>query len=173
MRRLPASKLRVAGKQPDGVLPCLASLSALQVLVVEFSAATLRRDDILSLQALTLLRELRIKGEADSDDECFEALAFDDADLLELLQGLPRLRHFEFTPEVLWSDDGPLLRLVGEVAPALEELSLYGRLNVQALSPSAASPALPRLQNLSITGIQLVMPPGVHYYEVVSVHYLE
>jgi hypothetical protein len=167
-------ELRVGGWHPDGVLPCLASLATLRVLVVDFGAATLRADDILALQALTRLSELRIKGEEeDYNDDVFEAPEFGDEDLLELLGGLTRLRRLEFIPEVCWSDDGPLLRLVGEVAPALEELSLYGHLNVQALDPGAVSPVFPRLGKLSLSGVELVMPPDTDETDLEAVRYLE
>jgi hypothetical protein len=166
--------LSVPGGAPHGVMRSVAAFAMLHVLVVDCSDATLRRADILALQALTKLCELRIRSKRNEiTDDIASAPDFQGQHLARLLRRLTRLRRFEFGPEADWDGDANLLRRVATAAPALEELALSGRHDIQALSPGEATPAFPCLEKFVIEGIDIVMPPGVDDDEVDCIQYLE
>ncbi len=154
-------ELHVRGsKHTSDFLPRLATLLTLKVLYVRVDAITLERDDLLSLEALTGLHELRINGENYHSSQIANAPEFAVGHLVRLLRSLPCLQRLEIYLEWDPFDDGSCLRRVGEAAPALEELKFWGWHCIQTLDPCAAAPLFPRLATLCLTGLQLQMPSG-------------
>jgi hypothetical protein len=158
--------LLVPGERSRDVLPTLGALAAtLQLVQLEFDADVgLHADDLRSLRALTQLRELVVQPPMNKTF-CFLVAApgFSGADLVHLLEGLPKLRRFVFGGVARWwkEDDGRLLQRVGLAAPLLEELGLAGSYSVQALEPGTPTPAFPCLRSLILCGISLALPSSV------------
>jgi hypothetical protein len=164
---------------PRGVMPSIGVLAAtLQELHLEFDTdAQLECDEILSLRALTELRELVIQPPM---NKMFfflvRAPGFTDVDLVHLLAALPKLRRFHFGVRASWWPDGDdgLLWRIGQAAPLLEELGLAGSYSVQMLELSVPPPAFSYLQTLILCGFSLALAPSdadreeIEYLEYVA-----
>jgi hypothetical protein len=155
-------KLSVQGKRPRRILLDVARLTSLHELILFLPGAELRRREILALCALRRLRTLRLEYvDGNGSNQPFDTPHFDAADLEQLLRGLPLLRRFTFGGTSGWRwGDGSVLRRVGEAAPCLERLSLYGLCALQALDPRAVGPVFPRLEVLELNTLKLLLPPG-------------
>ncbi len=158
--------LLVPDARPRGVLPALGALAAtLQRVQLEFCYnVVLHTAELQSLRALTLLRELVLQPPIDMTfSSLVKAPEFTEADLVQLLAGLPKLRRFVFGGMARWwhDGDGALLQHIGDVAPLLEELGLAGSYSVQALKPGTPTPAFPCLRTLILDEILLALPSSV------------
>ncbi len=158
MRRL---KLRVFTADPllhwPVTAPVATRLPELCSLHLTCVGSRLSNADIAALQALRRLRELAVDNDAPERLVFGYVFApdFGDAELAQLLASLAQLRRFKWV--VMDKRSPRAFRVVGECCPLLEELTLSGECEAEALE-DATGAVFPRLKTLDIDGFREVQP---------------